>query len=81
MVAFSDTWDIISSAYIRRMTFKALTKDSYLNLYYSINAIKNNAIKNTLYKRGYYRRLARYKPPIFEKNRILRLEFAYKYLH
>jgi hypothetical protein len=45
---------MISSARTRRMTFKALAKDPYLNLQYSVNAIRN-----ALYKRGYYRRLAR----------------------
>jgi hypothetical protein len=67
---------MISSARIRRMTFKALAKDSYLNLQCSVNAIRN-----ALYKRGYHRRLARHKPSIFKKNCVLRLEFAYKHLH
>jgi Transposase len=58
------------------MTFKALAKDPHLNLQCNVNAIKN-----ALYKRGYHRRLARHKPPISEKNRVLRLEFAYKHLH
>jgi hypothetical protein len=65
---------MISSAHTRRITFKAPAKDSYLNLQCSANAIKH-----TLYKRGYHRRLARYKPPIFEKNRVLRLEFAHEH--
>src|SRR5665213_801512 len=57
----------------RRMTFKALAKDPHLNLHYSANAIKH-----ALYKRGYHRRVARRKPPISEKNRVLRLEFAHE---
>jgi hypothetical protein len=67
---------IVSSARIRRMSFKDLAKDPYLNLNCS-----TNTIKNALYKRGYHRRLARYKPLISEKNRILRLEFTYEYRH
>jgi hypothetical protein len=66
----------MSFAYTRRMTFKALAKDPYLNLYCS-----SNAIKHTLYKRSYHRRLVCYKPSIFEKNRVLRLEFAYEHRH
>jgi Transposase len=64
---------MISSAHTRRMTFKALAKDPHLNLQCSVNAIKN-----ALHKRGYHRRLARHKPPISEKNRVLRLEFAHE---
>ena len=60
----------------RRITFKALAKDPYLNLHCSANAIKH-----ALYKRGYHRRVARRKPPISEKNRVLRLEFAHEHLH
>jgi hypothetical protein len=67
---------MISSARTRRMTFKALAKDPYLNLQCSANAIKH-----ALYKRGYHRRLARYKPFISEKNRVLRLEFAHEHLY
>ena len=58
------------------MSFKDLIKDPHLNLNCSANTIKN-----ALYKRGYHRRLARYKPFIFKKNHVLRLEFAYKHLH
>jgi hypothetical protein len=67
---------MISSAHTRRMTFKALAKDPHLNLQCSVNAIKN-----ALHKRGYHRRLARHKPPISEKNRVIRLEFAHEHLH
>jgi hypothetical protein len=67
---------MISSARTRRMTFKAFAKDLYLNLQCSVNAIKH-----ALHKRSYHQRLARHKPLIFEKNRVLRLEFAYKHLH
>jgi hypothetical protein len=67
---------IVSSARTRRISFKDLAKDPHLNLNYS-----TNTIKNTLYKRGYHRRLARYKPPISKKNRILRLEFTHEHRH
>jgi hypothetical protein len=67
---------MVSSAHTRRMSFKDLAKDPHLNLNCSANAIKN-----ALHKRGYHRRLARHKPPISEKNRVLRLEFAYEHRH
>ena len=67
---------IRTNSLTRRITFKAFIKDPHLNLHYSANAIKH-----TLYKRGYHRRVARYKPFISKKNRVLRLEFTYKYLH
>lgn len=67
---------MISSSHTRRMTFKALAKDPQLNLHCS-----PNTIKHALHTRGYDRRLARHKPPISEKNRVLRLEFAHEHRH
>jgi hypothetical protein len=67
---------MVSSARTRRISIKDLIKDPHLNLNCS-----TNTIKNALYKRGYYRRLARYKSPISEKNRILRFKFAYEHRH
>jgi transposase len=68
---------IKTSKQTRRMTYQAL-KDA---LYPDREEIGPQAIKYALHKRGYFRRIALRKPPISEKNRISRLEWAHEHLH
>ena len=66
-----------SSKAARRMSYKDLTK----TLYGDRPEIGVEAVKYALKKRGYSRRVALRKPPISEKNRVARLEWAHEHLH
>jgi transposase len=57
----------------RRLGWEAIP--TTMNLPYSYYAIRR-----ALQKRGYYRRVARRKPPISEPNRLARLEWAQKHI-
>ena len=56
----------------RRMSYQELG-DLFL--------VSADCIKRALKKRGYQRRVALRKPPVTEKNRVLRLEWAREHLH
>jgi transposase len=56
----------------RRMTYQELGE---------VFGVHKDCIKRALRRRGYYRRVALRKPPISEKNRRLRLEWAHEHLH
>lgn len=43
--------------------------------------VSEDAIRRALWKEGYRRRMARFKPPISEANRIKRLQWAHEHLH
>jgi hypothetical protein len=43
--------------------------------------VRKDCIKLTLRRLGYSRRVALRKPPIFKKNRVLRLEWAREHIH
>ena len=57
---------VCASATNQRMSFQKLTE--VLNF-----RVKKQAIRSALIREGFYRRLAIRKPPISEKNRVLRL--------
>jgi transposase len=59
----------------RRMCYLELS----LNLFEQ--TIGEQAIRNALYRHGFRRRVARYKPPISEANRIKRLAWAHEHLN
>jgi hypothetical protein len=43
--------------------------------------VSDTIIRNALAKEGYHRRVARKKPPISEKNRVLRLAWTHEHLN
>lgn len=64
---------VMSSKESRRMTFLELSMRLFEGEF------SQYVIRRTLYRHGFRRRVARRKPPISEKNRLLRIEFAQKY--
>ena len=65
---------ITSSRRTRRMPFIQVSEELHL-------FVSESVMRRAMQKEGIFRRLARGKPPISEKNRLLRLAFAHEHLN
>jgi len=62
------------SARTRRLSFQQLAEELDFG-------VGRKAIRAALVKEGFYRHLAMRKPPISERNRVIRLQWAQEYLN